>query len=180
MKSTQNLSLSVTSKQLSDDDSSSLGYGSAHSSTYSNSNCTPNEDNSLEDYYRDAEFYDLESVKNFSFVTDDIGPGKNCENTTTQTRKVDYSLDIDEVEPSEELTKIINSSTVSFISNNVDNSLTRLKLLEREIYKRNRRLMTREENVYEEIANDSSVINLTGLEPPPLPRRNKFHFAKHF
>lgn len=159
--------ISVTSKQLSDyivDDSSSLGYGSGHSSTYSTSRFASSCECTLDDFYRDAEFYDLDSVDTLVVNNDDHKISTKCSDKAQLKSKNIFphcSLDIDEVEPSEQFR--INDRSSTKLLTLSESNFSHLKH-ETTVF---------DYHIYEEIIHDSLTINLNGIRPPPLPKRNK-------
>lgn len=187
------------------DDSSSLGYGSgSSSSTYDN--WLQLSDRS--DFYKDAEFYDLDSVKSFcvdGFCSNDECASCNREDDefllNSNCSKYEQALvykkqpfvDIDDVEPTEQLRRF--SQRVSAVGMDLLNSVKMLKLkvnddCSRSLQRRPNINQTKrnektnnfetvsEDHIYEEIHYDTSVINLSGVQPPPLPSRNDIGLNK--
>lgn len=192
---------SKSSWDCNNDDSSSLGYGSSgtSSSNYSEFGGAKNE---TSDFYKGAEFYDLDSVE--SFCIDGCCMNDECPNcfhesessdsicsTSEQNIKMakcETYFDIDEVEPTEQLQRF-SQQRVSTIGMDILHSIEMLKIkadddaqseskcnsedfLTKGRQKTNVNVISDDNHIYEEIHYDTPTINFTGVEPPPLPCRN--------
>ncbi len=150
--------------------STDCDYYSGDSSASSTISAKHFDENSIDALYRNAEFYDLESVDLESPELPESSSG---------WRNLDDSLD--EVQPSGELAR----ADITEMARCVLSMISELKgggiPVERGRAPSPRLSTglesipeTESEHIYEEIAYDSQKIDLSGLEPPPLPVRN-FH-----
>lgn len=181
-------SCSCYADESSADDSSSLGYGSGHSSTYSDV-----VEAQIDDFYRnsnsaapttprrpgvfdEAEFYDLDSVDNFSLgsydyddcVETDLAANFNLFRLTALSSAAGGSLpDFDLVEPSDLFRRSFSAkvavSETRPVKPGENSSSTKPCAALRSI--------PEEEHIYEEVHYDTPDLNLEGVRPPPLPRR---------